>query len=183
MQTLTQVFTRAGGWCNNHRCHNKKTQIENVTGDVNDVMAGSDGLGLLVILNKSSELIFELRLSELIFWTWARPDQLVDCRMRVRVGWVSELKADDRRTVSIEKLCVSLSSCRKPKLKEGNKSFVSEPRESPVFRVFREFHVFCYVTRLTFSFLSKHSIHLRFYYMKNFHFELTGSDANILCDD
>ena len=28
----------------------------------------------------------------------------------MRIGWVSELRADDGRTVSIEKLCVSLSS-------------------------------------------------------------------------
>ena len=36
-----------------------------------------------------------------------------------------------------EIVCVSLSSCRKPKLKEGNKSFVSVPKESSVFRIFR----------------------------------------------
>ena len=36
-------------------------------GDVNDVMPGNDGLGFLVILNKSSEMIFGLRRSELIF--------------------------------------------------------------------------------------------------------------------
>ena len=59
--------------------------------------------------------------------------------VRMRVVWVSGLRADDRRTVSIEKLSLSLflSSCRKPKLKEGNKSFVPEPRESSVFRVYR----------------------------------------------
>ena len=33
-------------------------QIENKTGDVNDVMPGSDELGFLVILNKSSKLIW-----------------------------------------------------------------------------------------------------------------------------
>ena len=32
----------------------KKTQIENRTGDVNDVMPGSDGLGFLVILKKKA---------------------------------------------------------------------------------------------------------------------------------
>ena len=97
-----------------------------MTGDVNYVMPGSDGLGFLVILNKSGGLSFELRRSELIFRTWARPVQFVDCRVRARVGWVSELRADDEQTVSI-KNCVSLSSCRKPKLKKGNK------RESSVF--------------------------------------------------
>ena len=37
----------------------------------------------------------------------------VDCRMRVRVGWVGELRADDGRTVSIEKLCLSLLNLKK----------------------------------------------------------------------
>ena len=34
---------------------------------MNDIMPGSDGLGFSVILNKSSELRFGLRRSELIF--------------------------------------------------------------------------------------------------------------------
>ena len=59
------------------------------TGDVNDVMLGSDGLGFLVILNKSSELRFGLTGSELIFRTWARPRQFVDCGARALVGSVS----------------------------------------------------------------------------------------------
>ena len=36
-----------------------KTPDRNMTGDVNDVMPGSDGLGFLVILNKRSELRFK----------------------------------------------------------------------------------------------------------------------------
>ena len=104
--------------------------------EVKVVMPGSDWLGFIVILNKSSELRFGLRRSKLIFQTWARPVQFVDCGVRTRVGWISELCADDGRTVSIDKLCLSLFLCRKPKLKEGNKSFVPEPRESSVFRVF-----------------------------------------------
>ena len=79
-----------------------------MTGDVNDVIPGSDGLGFLVILNKSSELRFELRRSKLIFRTWARPVQFVDCGVRTRVGLVSDLRADDGRIVTIEKLCHSL---------------------------------------------------------------------------
>ena len=63
-----------------------KPQIEYKTGDVNDVMLRSDGLGFLVILNKSSELSFGLRRGELIFRTWARPVQFVDCGVRTRVG-------------------------------------------------------------------------------------------------
>ena len=104
---------------------------------MNDVIPGSDGLGFLAILKKSRELRFGLRRSELIFRTWARPVQFADCRVRARVGWVSESRADDGRTVSIEKsVCVS-SRVEKPKLKEGNKSFVPEPRESSVFRIFQ----------------------------------------------
>ena len=57
----------------------KKKQIGNRTGDVNDVIPGSDGLRLFVILNKSSELRFEARQSELIFRTWTRP---VQCGLR-----------------------------------------------------------------------------------------------------
>ena len=79
MQTLTQVFTRARGGCENYRCK-KKTQIGNRTGDVNNVVPGSDGLGFLVIFNKSSELRFGLRRSELIF------GPVIDCGVRAHVG-------------------------------------------------------------------------------------------------
>ena len=99
-------------------------------------MPGSDWLGFLVILNKSSELKFGLRRSVLIFRTWARPVSLCSAGCaRALVGSVSwELRMDEQ---SASKNCVSLSSCRKPNLKEGNKSFVPVPRESSVFRVFR----------------------------------------------
>ena len=53
---------------------------------MNDVMPGSDGLGFFVILNKSSELRFGLRRSELIFRTRARSVKFVDCGVRTRVG-------------------------------------------------------------------------------------------------
>ena len=86
----------------------KNPDRKNVTGNVNDVMPESDGLGFLVILNKSSELRFGLRRSELFFRTWVRPVQFVDFGARTHVGWVSELRADDGRTVSVEKLYVSL---------------------------------------------------------------------------
>ena len=66
------------------------------------------GWDFLVILNKSNELRFGLRQSELIFQTWAKPVQFVDCGALACIGWVSELRADDRQTVSIEKLCLSL---------------------------------------------------------------------------
>ena len=58
--------------------------------------------------SRSWELRFELRRSELIFRTWARSVQFVDCRVRTRVRWVSELRADDGQTVRIEKLRLSL---------------------------------------------------------------------------
>ena len=90
---------------------------------MNDVMPGSDGLGFLGILKKSSELWFGPRRVQLF---------AAGCAC---VGWVSELRADAGRTVSIVKIVsLSLSSCWKPKSQEGNKSFVPEPRESSVFR-------------------------------------------------
>ena len=83
-----------------------------------------------MILNKSSELRFRLRRRELIFRTWARPVQLWSR------GCVRAFVGSDE-TVSIVKI-VSLSPRVKYlKLKEGNKSFVPEPRKSSAFRVFR----------------------------------------------
>ena len=81
-------------------------------------MPGSNGLGFLVILNKSGELRFGLRRSELIFQTWVRPVQFVACGVCAFVGWVSELRADDGRTVSIEKLCLSLLVSKNLNLKK-----------------------------------------------------------------
>ena len=42
------------------------------------------------------------------FQSWARPDDFVRYGRRALVG----LRADDVEAVSIERLCVSLSSCR-----------------------------------------------------------------------
>ena len=105
---------------------------------MNDVMPGSDGLGFFVILNKSSELRFGLRRSKLIFRTWVRPVQFVCCGVRVRAFVVSD------ETVSIVKIVsLSLSSCRKPTLKEGNKSFVPERKKSRHCFVFFGFLCIC----------------------------------------
>ena len=54
---------------------------------------------------------------------------VVCCGVRAHVCWV-------KWNSQYSKNCVSLSSCQKSKLKEGNKSFVAEPRESSVFRVY-----------------------------------------------
>ena len=63
------------------------------------------------------------------FQSWARPNNFVRYGRRALVG----LRADDVKAVSIERLCVSLSSCRKTfKLKKVNKSFVSETRSRRV---------------------------------------------------
>ena len=99
-------------------------------------MPGSDGLVFLVILNKSSEFRFELRRSELIFRTWARPVQYgLRC---ARAPWLGHWVESWRWTHSQYRKIVSLSPrVEKPKLKEGNKNSVPEPRESSVFRVFR----------------------------------------------
>ena len=80
-----------------------------MTGGVNDVMPGSDGLEFLVILNKSSELRFELRRSELIFRTWARPEQ---CGLRVaHARWFGRWVESWRWTNSQHRKIVSLSPC------------------------------------------------------------------------
>ena len=57
-----------------------------MTGYLNDVIPGSDGLEFLVILNKGSGLRFGLRRSELIFRTWARSVQCGLRGARARVG-------------------------------------------------------------------------------------------------
>ena len=93
-------------------------------------MPGSDGLGFFVILNKSSELSFGLRRSELIFGPrWSQSSY--------GLGGAPRIVGSDG-TVSIVKIVsLSLSACQIPKSQEGNKSFVPEPRESSVFSVFR----------------------------------------------
>ena len=48
-----QVLTLARGGCDNDRCHNKKKTDRKWDGDVNDVMSGSDVLGILVIKKKA----------------------------------------------------------------------------------------------------------------------------------
>ena len=103
---------------------------------MNDVILGSDGLGFLVILNKSSELRFGLRQSELGF-EFGRSQS--SCLLRgAHARWLSQWVESWRWTNSQHRKIVSLSPCvEKPKLKEGNKSFVPEPRESSVFCVFR----------------------------------------------
>ena len=58
IRLLVQVFTLMRGGCDNHKCHNKNIRWKWDWG-VNDVMPGSDGLGILVIFEKSSELRFE----------------------------------------------------------------------------------------------------------------------------
>ena len=72
-------------------------------------MPGRDGLGFLVIL-----VSWDLDLDEESwFLDLGEAGSVMNSGVHAHVGWVSELKADDGRTVSIEKLCVSLSSCRK----------------------------------------------------------------------
>ena len=87
-------------------------------------MPGSDGLGFLGILKKA--VSWDLDLDE---------SSCFAAGMRAR--WLGQWVESWRWTNSQHsKNCVSLSSCRKPKSQEGNKSFVSEPRESSLFWVF-----------------------------------------------
>ena len=62
------------------------------------------------------------------------------CALRgAHARWLSQSVESWRWTNSQYRKIVSLSSCRKPKLKEGNKSFVPEPKETRQCFVFFEF--------------------------------------------
>ena len=64
---------------------------------------------------------------------WTKTSPIVCCGVRAR--WLGQWVESWRWTKSQHyNNCVSLSSCRKPKSQEGNKSFVPEPRESSVFQ-------------------------------------------------
>ena len=91
-------------------------------------MPGSDELGFLVILNKSSELRFG-QTKRIDFSDLGEASEFVDCGVRVRVVGVSELKADDGRTVSREKLCLSLLVSKNLNLKKVIKvSYLDQER-------------------------------------------------------
>ena len=57
-----------------------------MTGEWNGVMPGSDELGFFGILNKSSELRFELRRKRVDFSDLGETSEFVDCGVRTRVG-------------------------------------------------------------------------------------------------
>ena len=82
---------------------------------------------------EKSQFVEFLPLNERVeIQSWARPDDFVRYRRRALFG----LRADDVKAVSIERLCVSLSSCRKTFNSKVIKSFVPELRSRKVFRVF-----------------------------------------------
>ena len=77
---------------------------------VDDVISWSEGLGILMIFEKK-QWVEIWRWTRLVdFWAWARPVQL-GLRDAPRVCWV-------RWNSQHSKNCVSLSSCRKTKLKK-----------------------------------------------------------------
>ena len=111
-----QVSTLARGGCDNQRCYNKKKQIVNATGDVNDVMPGSAvdlGIWKKKAINWDLSLEEASRFSEL---AKSRPVGVYEmCRTW---GGGSEGK------VSLERNCVSLSPhVKKPSTQKGNKNF------------------------------------------------------------
>ena len=100
-------------------------------GGVNDVIPGSVGWGFWDL--KKSQLVEFLPPNERVeIQSWARPDEFVRYGHRALVG----LRADDVKAVSIERLCVSLSSCRKTFYSKVIKGFVPELRSRKVFRVY-----------------------------------------------
>ena len=103
-----------------------------MTGDVNDVMPGSDGLRILEFEN-NSELRFGLGRCKSISGA---------CRGQTSsLQWGPHVVGSDGKVIN-ERNCVSLSSCRKNlKLKKVIKSFVLEPIAS-VFGFLCLFHIF-----------------------------------------
>ena len=93
-------------------------------------MPGSDGLRILGDFWKKA-ISWDLSLEEASWFSslgQARPVKSTRCAARGGARWISQHSRN----------CVSLFSCWKPKSQKGNKSFVPEPRESSVFRVFRD---------------------------------------------
>ena len=120
--TLTQVFTRVWRGCVIHRCQNKNPREELRPEDVSDVMHSKRGLRIWGF-EKKRRVEFLPTNERVEIQTWARPDDFVRYGSCALVG----LRTDDVKAVSIERLCLSLSSCRKTfKLKKVNKSFVPE---------------------------------------------------------
>ena len=111
-----------------------KTPDRNGTGDVNDVMPGSDGLRILGFEKKTVE--FWTETNRVDFWTWVRSVHLgiVGCACAL-VGSESWWCMNSQHS---KKLCLSLVMSENIKLKKVNKSFVPEPKESrqSVSRVF-----------------------------------------------
>ena len=140
---LRTVWLSAGAGAGAHTECSSRSRAEDVTitnviikitgrkwdWGVNDVMPGREEMEILVIFEKNQ--LAEIR-------TKAKPVQLV---YRMRCAFVGSVSWDSDSgprvqlgnwlkgyvgTVSIVKNCVSLSSCRKPKSQEGNRSFVPE---------------------------------------------------------
>ena len=93
-----------------------------------------------------------------VFWKkqsvdiWTKMSPVVWCRVRALGGI--------RWNGQHSKNCVSISSCRKPKSQEGNKSFIPEPRESSVFRVFRDSYAY---ERFTYIYIFHESVSWLYY--------------------
>ena len=101
-------------------------------------MPGSDGLGFLVILKKTGG--WDLDLDEASWFFWPGRGQWVYGLRGAHARWLSQWVESWWWTNSQHRkiVCLSLSPrVEKSKLKEGNKSFLPEPRDPSVFRVFR----------------------------------------------
>ena len=120
--TLTQVFTRTRRGCVIQRCQNKNPRWKVRPEGVGDIMHRKRGLRIWGF-EKSQLVEFLPRKKKVDFRVSSRPDEFVRYGYRALV----ELRADDVKAVSIERLCVFLFSCRKTfKLKQVNKSFAPE---------------------------------------------------------
>ena len=128
-----------------------KTRIENVTGDVNDVMPVSDGLRILGDFWKKELVEIWSWTKRVNFWTWARPVQLWTTGCPRLVG--------SDGTVSIVKIVSFSPRVENLKVKKVIKVSYLNYRESSVFRVFFGFLCRCmwtfYVSEyFTYSYLA-----------------------------
>ena len=130
------MFTRTRRGCVIQRCQNKNPSSELRPGDVSDITHRKRGLRILGFEKKQGvESLPPKERNEI--QTWTGPDDFVRYGRRALV----RLRADDVKAVSIERLCLSLFSCRKTFKSKVIKSFVPELRSRKVFRVYFGFPV------------------------------------------
>ena len=99
------MFTIVQTGCVIQRCQNKNPREALGPGYLGDVTHRKHGLRF----EKKKLVEFHPRKKKVDIQSCARPDDFVRYGRRALVG----LRADDVKAISVERLCLSLSSCRK----------------------------------------------------------------------